>query len=333
MPVIGISPCTGPLARVVPYAAGNELGRISGSMARGTPRKPSSSSSQSSVSRFISMVRLALVTSVMCTPPSVPPVRFHSTHESVVPKMASPFSASARRPSTLSSSHLILPPAKYVAGGSPALCRMTSPAPDRSSSLAIRSVRVSCQTIALWYGRPVCLFQISVVSRWLVMPKLSRSEADRFLLFSAVWMTDEVRSQISTGSCSTQPDWGRIWLCSSWWRPISLPPWSKIMHRVLVVPWSTAATKSAIAGLLLESLSLVSIAGRRLRAGGALVGGHAGLFDRALDVFGQLQPGVQHVTDEEVVDEHADDAADQRPDDGYPEIVAEIEAAGMIGPW
>src|ERR1700761_8925892 len=331
MPVIGISPCTGPLARVVPYAAGNELGRISGSMARGTPRKPSSSSSQSSVSRFISMVRLALVTSVMCTPPSVPPVRFHSTHESVVPKMASPFSASARRPSTLSSSHLILPPAKYVAGGSPALCRMTSPAPDRSSSLAIRSVRVSCQTIALWYGRPVCLFQISVVSRWLVMPKLSRSEADRFLLFSAVWMTDEVRSHISTGSCSTQPDWGRIWLCSSWWRPISLPPWSKIMHRVLVVPWSTAATKSAIVGLLFESG--FASGRRRLRAGRGILDVRRRLFDRARDGLGQLEPRVQHIADEQVVDEDADHPPDERSHDRYPEVVAEVREADVVGPW
>ena len=36
------------------------------------------------------MVRLALVTSVTCTPPSVPPVRFHSSQLSVVPKTASP---------------------------------------------------------------------------------------------------------------------------------------------------------------------------------------------------------------------------------------------------
>ena len=38
--------------------------RISGSIARGTPRIPRISSSQSSVSRFIIIVRLALVTSV-----------------------------------------------------------------------------------------------------------------------------------------------------------------------------------------------------------------------------------------------------------------------------
>ena len=68
---------------------------------------------------------------------------------SVLPKMASPFSAASRTPSTFSRIHWILPPEKYVAGGSPALRRMMSPRSSRSSALAIRSVRVSCHTIAL----------------------------------------------------------------------------------------------------------------------------------------------------------------------------------------
>ena len=58
------------------------------------------------------MVRLALVGSVTCTPPSVPPVRFHSSQESVLPKIASPFSAASRAPSTFSRIHWILPPEK-----------------------------------------------------------------------------------------------------------------------------------------------------------------------------------------------------------------------------
>ena len=53
-----------PVATVCPYRSGSEEGRISGSMLRGMSKKASSSSSQSSVSRFISMVRLALVGSV-----------------------------------------------------------------------------------------------------------------------------------------------------------------------------------------------------------------------------------------------------------------------------
>ena len=73
------------------------------------------------------MVREAFVGSVTCTPPSLPPVRCHSSQESVLPNTASPFSAASRTPSTLSRIHLILPPEKYVAGGIPALCRMVSP--------------------------------------------------------------------------------------------------------------------------------------------------------------------------------------------------------------
>ena len=42
--------------------------------------------------------------------------------------------------------------------------------------------------------------------------------------------------------------------------------------------------------------------------------------------------GVQHVADEQVVDDDADDAADQRPDDGYPEVVAEMESDRVVGP-
>jgi hypothetical protein len=50
--------------------------------------------------------------------------------------------------------------------------------------------------------------------------------------------------------CSTQPAFGMICSCSSWCLPTSAPSWSKIMQRVLVVPWSIAATKSAISQLL-----------------------------------------------------------------------------------
>ena len=42
-----------------------------------------------------------------------------------------------------------LPPAKYVAGGRPALRRMICPRSSWSRAAAMRSVRVSCQTMAL----------------------------------------------------------------------------------------------------------------------------------------------------------------------------------------
>ena len=121
-----------------------------GGICRGMRKNDSSSSSQSRVSRFISMVRLAFVGSVTCTPPLTPPVRFQMTHVSVLPKTASPRSAASRTtPSTFSRIHWIFAAEKYVAGGRPALRRMTPPRSSRSSALAIRSVRVSCQTMAL----------------------------------------------------------------------------------------------------------------------------------------------------------------------------------------
>ena len=70
------------------------------------------SSFQVSESMFMSMVREALVTSVRCTPPSVPPVMFHSTQVSVLPNMRSPRSAASRAPSTLSRIHLTFGPEK-----------------------------------------------------------------------------------------------------------------------------------------------------------------------------------------------------------------------------
>ena len=51
------------------------------------------------------MVRLALVTSVMWT---APPVSFHTSQESTVPKSSAPRSAFSRAPSTWSRIHLSL---------------------------------------------------------------------------------------------------------------------------------------------------------------------------------------------------------------------------------
>src|SRR3954451_3799398 len=92
-PPIRTSPPNRPSARVRPNASGWEDGWIVGSIDAGTPKNPSSSASQSRVSRSISIVRLALVTSVTCRPPSTPPVRFHSSQLSVVPQRAFPASA------------------------------------------------------------------------------------------------------------------------------------------------------------------------------------------------------------------------------------------------
>ena len=52
---------------------------------KGKSKKEKRNGSHWSVSKFISWVRLAFVTSVMYTPPSVPPVKFHSNQVSTVP--------------------------------------------------------------------------------------------------------------------------------------------------------------------------------------------------------------------------------------------------------
>ena len=55
-------------------------------------------------------------------------------------------------------------------------------------------------------------------------------------------MTSWQRVQISIASCSTQPGFGKICSCSFWSIATTAPAWSKIMKRVLVVPWSRAPT-------------------------------------------------------------------------------------------
>lgn len=47
---------------------------------------------------FISIVRLAFVTSVACSPPFAPPVKFQISQLSIVPKRISPRSARCRSP-------------------------------------------------------------------------------------------------------------------------------------------------------------------------------------------------------------------------------------------
>ena len=82
MPDSGRPPIAEPLASPYVLARGLDLGQHRARHAHQVERL---GSCQSSVSRSISSVRLALVTSVTWRPPSLPPVRFHSTQLSVVP--------------------------------------------------------------------------------------------------------------------------------------------------------------------------------------------------------------------------------------------------------
>ena len=64
----------------------------------------------------------------------------------------------------------------------------------------------------------------------------------RFAAASACPITSRVFSQISFGSCSTQPARGKICSCSICPAETIEPEWSKTIARVLVVPWSMART-------------------------------------------------------------------------------------------
>jgi hypothetical protein len=70
------------------------------------------------------------------------------------------------------------------------------------------AVRRSCHTIALWIGSPVALSHTTTVSRWLVMPIAAMSPAASPAFSSAVFTVDTTVAQMSSGSCSTQPDAG-----------------------------------------------------------------------------------------------------------------------------
>src|SRR5687768_18296279 len=86
--------------------------------------------------------------------------------------------------------------------------------------------------MALYTGSPVVLSQTSAVSRWLVIPTATMSEALRSPLAKAPAVTDRVLSQISLALCSTQPARGKICSCSFWSDTTTRPAWLKIMHRV-----------------------------------------------------------------------------------------------------
>lgn len=82
-------------------------------------KKEHSLASQRNVSRLISIVRDALVTSVMWTPPSMPPVRFHRIHVSRVPNIMWFCSINEVTSGTLSIIHLTLSALKQLLKGNP----------------------------------------------------------------------------------------------------------------------------------------------------------------------------------------------------------------------
>ena len=103
------------------------------------------------------------------------------------------------------------------------------------------SVRVSCQTMALYTGSPVVRSQTNAVSRWLVMPTAAIWSDLMSALASAAAVVARTFSQISIALCSTHPAFGKICSCSRWSTATTRPSWLKIIVRDEVVPWSMDA--------------------------------------------------------------------------------------------
>ena len=181
------------------------LGAMPGSTLRGMFSSARMSSFQSCVCRSNSMVREALLGSVLCT---APPVSCHTSQVSTVPKASSPRSAIWRAPGTWSSSQDSLVPEKYASSTRPVRDCRKSACPSARSRSHSGAVRRSCQTMARASGRPVARSQISVVSRWLVMPMAATSAAVAAALRSASRATSSWLCQSSPASCSTQPGRG-----------------------------------------------------------------------------------------------------------------------------
>src|SRR5689334_15068421 len=117
------------------------------------------------------------------------------------------------------------------------------------------AVRRSCQTIALAIGSPVARFQITVVSRWLVMPIAAMSAAASPALAIASRAVASCELQISFGSCSTQPGCGKICRNSRCASATIWPRASKTIARELDVPWSRASRCWGRSGIVGSSSS------------------------------------------------------------------------------
>ena len=83
-------------------------GAIASHSSGSSPKSSSMGALHRPVSRSISRVREAFVTSVTWTPPWTPPVRFHTSHESTVPTRSRPAADSARASGTSSRIQRIL---------------------------------------------------------------------------------------------------------------------------------------------------------------------------------------------------------------------------------
>jgi hypothetical protein len=133
-------------------------------------------------------------------------------------------------------------PEKYASTTRPVRARTSGSSPSLRNRSQIGAVWRDCQTIARWIGSPLARSHTTVVSRWLVMPIATTSAAVAFALASTPRAARSWLSQISLGSCSTQPGFGKCWGNSCWSEATTAPSRSKRIARDEVVPWSSAST-------------------------------------------------------------------------------------------
>ena len=186
----------------------------------GCRRTPAARRPSPGCARSISMVRLALVTSVTCTPPSGRRSGSRSARSPwcrTAPRRARPRS---RRPGVV-----VEQPAQprarrsSVASGRPrALAGSASAPAARPARRRASSVRVSCQTIGVadrHAGVPVPehrrLALVGDAERGDLRRRSMPACAQRLRARAA-----RTLRQISTASCSTQPGFGKCCWCSCW---------------------------------------------------------------------------------------------------------------------
>src|SRR3954463_6016687 len=145
--------------------------------------------------------------------------------------------------------------------------------PSLLSRAQMSAVRRSCQTMARCTACPVARSHTTVVSRWLVMPIAAMSFAVTPAFCKASRQVEMVEVQMSSGSCSTQPEAGKCCGNSACaFAAMEMSPRNTIA-REEVVPWSMARTKDMEAPLGFAGRFLgVSREGSLCRAKGSGLG-------------------------------------------------------------
>ncbi len=213
----------------------------SGSIARGTSRRRRSSSSQSPVWMLKSSVRHALLASVQCTRP---PVRFQTSHVSMVPKASSPRLAARAR-----TGDVVEQPAELGAGEvgvehEPGLAPRTS---RRAPPRAARRTSARCAGPARrWRWRSAAGRAVPHDGRLALV-----GDADRGHV--ALRSTSRLRQRLVHHARLRRPDLVRVVLDPARLREDlaelllrgrrTVPSRPNRMARELVVPWSRARTK------------------------------------------------------------------------------------------